>query len=224
MRVLDRIRIWAAPILTLVILGLVIALGLKTGFISRSTLVANKGWLSAMSSVVSAVAVLTTAVLAYLRFFRGRTFARRMNLTLDTVVLNAPYGGSLHTVVVHASNVGSAPVWEPRVQIEVTEFAAESHTRSYPLEATHRLAQRSKSDESLIDVLDSGETGDFMAQAMIKQEVWAVTYLVTLRSSTGEAWSTVRAVEAQGALHEQTQAISSPDRSKKRLGQAKNLG
>lgn len=152
MRLLDRVRIWAVPLLVIVVLGLAVAFAVKSGFISRSKLVANKGWLSVASGVVSAAAILTTAVLAYFKFFRGRTFARRAILTVDVTVLGAPYGGSLHTIVVQANNVGTAPIWEPRVQIEATELDTLGQTRSYLLQASYRLAGVSRSDRSLINV------------------------------------------------------------------------
>jgi len=203
MRLLDRVRIWAAPILALVVFGLAIAFAVKTGFISRSKLVANRSWLSLVSSIVSAAAILIAAALAYFKFFRGRTFAIRANLTVDVTVLGAPDGGSLHTIVVQADNVGTAPIWNPEVQIEVTELDTLGHTRSYLLRASYRLAGVSRSDRSLIDVLDSGEIADFVIQTMIGRKVWAVTYLVTLRSSAGDAWSTIRAVEGPGAPRQQ---------------------
>ncbi len=195
MRPHDRVRIWATPVLLLIVLILAAALALKTGFISRSKLVANKDWLSVVGSIVSASAILVTAFLAYFRFFRGRTFARRAILTVDITALGAPYGGSLHTVVVHINNVGTAPIWDPRVQIELTEIDSARRTQSRTFEAAYDLAGESSSDRALINVLDSGETTDFAGQTMINREVWAVTYLVTLRSASGDTWSTVRAVE-----------------------------
>src|ERR1700722_6438282 len=110
MRIRDHVRIWATPALLLIAIGLAIALAIKMHFISRSCLAANKDSLSAGSSVVSAGAILVTAVLAYFRFFRGRTFAKRAVLAVDVSVLTAPHGGSLHTIVTKISNVGTAPI------------------------------------------------------------------------------------------------------------------
>jgi hypothetical protein len=208
MRALDRARIWATPVLLLVVLALAAAFAVKIGFISRSKLVANKDWLSVGSAILSAAAILITALLAYFRFFRGRTFARRAVLTVDVTVLNAPYGGSLHTIVVHVNNVGTIPIWNPRIAIEVTEIDTAGGKWSSALEASYELAGASSSDRSLINVLDSDETTDFVAQTMINRKVWAVTYLVTLRSSSGDAWSTVRAVEAQGIPYLQLGGIN----------------
>lgn len=195
MRRRDRVRIWATPALLLIVIVLTVVFAVKTGFISRSKLVANKNWLSVASSIVSAGAILVTALLAYFRFFRGRTFARRALLTVDVTVLTAPCGDSLHTIVTKVSNVGTAPIWDPRVQIGVTEIDSEGRPRTRTLEATYQLAGGTSSSRASINVLDSGETTDFASQTMIERKVWAVTYLVTLRSAR-DAWTTVRAVEA----------------------------
>lgn len=62
------------------------------------------------SNLVSAAAILCTALLAYFRFFRGRTFARRAVLEVNITVLTAPYDGSLHTIVAKVTNVGTVPI------------------------------------------------------------------------------------------------------------------
>lgn len=196
MRIRDRVRIWATPVLLLTAICLAIALAVKMHYISRSELEANKDWLSTGATVVSAGAILVTAVLAYFRFFRGRTFASRAILEVDVTVLTAPHGGSLHTVVTKVSNVGTTPIWNPQVHLEITEMECVGSVNSRTLQAAYKLAGASPSDRNSINVLDSAETADFACQTMIGQDVWAVTYLVTLRSAGGDAWSTVRAVEA----------------------------
>lgn len=209
MRRRDRVRIWATPALLLVVIVLAVILTVKTGFISRSKLVANKDWLSVVSNIVSAGAILVTALLAYFRFFRGRTFARRAVLTVDVTVLTAPCGDSLHTIVTKVSNVGTAPIWDPRVEIGVTEIDGEGRSHTCTLEATYQLAGETYLSRASINVLDSGETTDFVSQKMIKRKVWAVTYLVALRSAR-DTWTTVRAVEAHNPLNAQARRTRLP--------------
>ena len=161
---------------------------------SRAKLTANKDWLGVAGGIVSSAAVLVTAVLAYFRFFRGRTFARRVDLAVDVTVLTGPDGDSLHTIVLRVSNVGTAPIWDPRVEVRMTELSRSGTTTSRTFEATYDLAGEAPEDHALVSVLDSGETTDFAAQAIVRQDIWAVTYLTTLRSSAKDAWSAVRAV------------------------------
>jgi hypothetical protein len=194
MRRLDRVRIWAAPVLLLIIVVLAVALAARGGLISRARLVANKDWLDVAGNLVSSAAILVTTFLAYFRFFRGRIFARRASLAVDVTVLTGPDGNSLHTIVLHVSNVGTAPIWEPRVQVKITELSRSGTTRFRIVEATYELAREASADRALISVLDSGEMTDFAAQATVGQDTWAVTYLATLRSSTKDAWSVVHAV------------------------------
>ena len=196
MRIRDRVRIWATPALLLIAIGLAVAVAVKMHIISRTQLQANQAWLSAGSSVVSAGAILVTAILAYFRFFRGRTFARRIVLAVEATVLTAPHGESLHTVTTKITNVGTVSIWNPQVQVEMTETSNSGDVKSRTLPATYKLAGPSRSPRGSISVLDSGETADFVCQTMVDRGIWAVTYLVTMRSTGGDAWSTVRAVEA----------------------------
>jgi hypothetical protein len=66
-------------------------------------------------------------------------------------------------------------------------------TKDRALQASYELADLRPSDRRTLSVMDSGETADFVCQTMVDREVRAVTYLVTLRASGGDAWSTVRA-------------------------------
>jgi hypothetical protein len=116
-----------------------VALAVKMHFISRPELSANRDWLSAGSSVVSAGAILVTSILAYFRFFRGRTFARRADLAIDVNVLTAPHGGSLHTIVAKVSNVGTTPIWHPQVQVKITETDNDGRVQTRTLEAAYDL-------------------------------------------------------------------------------------
>ena len=135
------------------------------------------------------------------RFVSYRRFGA--TLEVDVTVLDAPSDASLHTIVLHVSNVGTAPIWDPRVQVKITEIHGAGTTTPRMLEANYQLAGIRKSDRKLINVLDSDETTDFVAQTMVDQAVWAVTYLVTLRSSAGDAWSTVHSIEGHRALQPQ---------------------
>jgi hypothetical protein len=196
MRWRDRTRIWAVPVLVLVIVALAIALAVRGGLISPARLTANRGWLDVAGGIASSAAIVVSAFLAYFRFFRGRTFARRASLAIEVTVVTSPDGESLHTIVARVSNVGTAPIWDPRVQVLMTEFGRSGAARSRTLDAACDLAGETPADQKLVSVLDSGETTDFAAQAIIGRGTWAVTYLATLRSSAKDAWSGVCAVAA----------------------------
>jgi hypothetical protein len=211
MRRLDRVRIWAPPVLLLIIAALAVGLAARGGFISRARLTANKDWLDVTGTIVSSAAILVTAILAYFRFFRGRTYARRADLTLDVTVLTGPDGKSLHTIVLRVSNVGTAPIWDPRVQIRMTERSLSGTTETQTFEATYDIAGDTSADRTLVSVLDSGESTDFVAQALVGHDTWAITYLATLRSSAKDAWSAVRAV----AGHE-TEPAATPTATRRR--------
>lgn len=214
MRRLDRIRIWAPPVLLLVITALAATLAARSGLISRARLASNKDWLDVVGGVASSAAILVTAVLAYFRFFRGRIFARRASLAVDVTVLTGPDGGSLHTIVLHVSNVGTAPIWNPRVQIKITELSRSDTAVSRTVEATYELAGEAPTDRTLINVLDSGEMTDFAAQTIIGSDTWAVTYLLTLRSSAKDAWSAVHAVAGHEIVPQPPQRSLRTDRSR----------
>lgn len=199
MRARDRFHAWATPVLLLIILSLLIALGVKFHVLTRSAIRANKDWIPAASSAVSAASVLVTAVFAYFRFFRGRTFARRIDLAVEAAVLTGPHGHSLHTILVRARNIGTIPIWNPQVQVEVIETSGTRKATPRTLQAVYEVAGPSPSLRHTTNVLDSAEMADFACQTTISPDVWAVTYRVTLRSAGGDAWSTVHAVNAHDA-------------------------
>jgi hypothetical protein len=205
LRWFDRVRIWVAPVLLLVIAVLAAALAARSGLISRAGFVANKDWLDVAGNLTSSAVILVTAFLAYFRFFRGRTFARRASLAVDVTVLTGPDGNSLHTIVLHVSNIGTAPIWAPRVQVKITESRRSGNTKVRIVEATYDLVQEAPADRALVSVLDSGEITDFAAQASIGQDTWAVTYVATLRSSAKDAWSVVHAVPGHEAIPQSPQ-------------------
>jgi hypothetical protein len=183
----------------LIVIALSIALATKLGIGSRSKIVANSTLISAASSAVSAAAIFITALLAYFKFFRGRTFANRVVLTVDVTVLTGPDGNSLHTLVAKADNVGTVPIWDPKVQVEIIERNGAGSLPARAIEGKCQLTGVPDPERGRIGVLESGETANFSFQDMISQKVWAVTYLITLRSVRGDAWSTVHAVMAHNA-------------------------
>lgn len=85
MRRIDRLRIWATPVLLAVVTILALALARKVGVLSLDWLKSNKDALAAINSAVSIVAVLVASVLAYYRFFRGRTLATRADLSIESM-------------------------------------------------------------------------------------------------------------------------------------------
>ncbi|MGH3810482.1 MAG: hypothetical protein ACRDRU_28450, partial [Pseudonocardiaceae bacterium] len=91
----------------------------KFGILSLGWFKVNKDSLAAISSLCSAVVVVVTGTLAYYRFFRGRTFTTRVELSIDVDVIDDPENICLHSVTVSAKNIGTVTIWNPQLSVYV---------------------------------------------------------------------------------------------------------
>lgn len=187
-------RALATPVFSLILAILLCAYARKLGVLSTFWLASHKDALAAVNSVVSATAVLVAGVLAYYRFFRGRTFATRAELAIDVKLINGPESKLLHVITVSIKNVGTVTIWDPHPVIDLTmrhvDGTKTSATISDWYEAPDKVGESPR-----LSALDSGETGDFFTLQFFDSNIWAVTYAVTVSCATGDTWIKLRTVE-----------------------------
>ena len=191
---LNRCRMWATPVLAAVLALLLLAYGRKVGILSTPWLTSHKDALAAVSTALSAAGILLGGLLAYYRFFRGRTLSTRAELAIDVDVIPAPGAQLLHSVTVSVKNVGTVTIWEPRPVIEVMSRHADGTVSSFTIAKWFEMPDGDQGS-SRLSALDSGETADFFTQQLFEANVWAVTYAATITCSTGDSWTKLRAVE-----------------------------
>jgi hypothetical protein len=189
---------WATPVLSVVLAVLLLAYARKAGILSTVWLVAHKDALAAVSSAFSAAGILVGGILAYYRFFRGRTLATRAELAIAVSIIRSPGTQLLHSITVSIKNVGTVTIWEPQPIIEVTKWHTDGKSTSFTISTWYEVPD-ANADESLISALDSGESGDFFTQHLFEADVWAVTYAATVSCTTGDSWTKLTTVANRAA-------------------------
>ena len=176
-----------------VFIVLVFAYSIKHGLLSLAWLGQHKDALSAANSVASMAAIAVGGVLAYYRFFKGRTLATRADLSITTKVLRSSEQELWHIVTLTVKNVGNVAIWEPRPLIDVTVHNRDGSTGGFQIDKWYEAGGGGQGQK--VAVLDSGESSDFFTQQRFPITVWAVTYAATVRCASGDSWTKLSTFE-----------------------------
>jgi hypothetical protein len=178
----------------------------KAGILTLETLAANKDASAAASSLISAAAIVSGALLTYFRFFRGRTLSVRAEVTLDVDHIQAPDGSSLHAITLHVRNMGTVSIWDPTPRIAIYTHGAEGYQSRGVIERWHDPLQVDDR-RSRISVLDSAESATFFTHETYPSDVWAVTYIGAVACESGDVWKCAKTVVAAPTR----KAVTRPD-------------
>jgi hypothetical protein len=188
------VRSWLSPILTIVLNALVFAYGVKHQYLNWSWLAANKDTIAALNSLTGVAGIFVGGILAYYRFFRGRTFSTRAELTMNISVLKASADKFLHVLTLSIKNVGTVSIWNPQPIVKVSAHRGDGSVSAELVDNWYEAALATETSPRL-SVLDSGESCDFFMQRSFPEDVWAVTYSATVHCSTRDSWTKLATVE-----------------------------
>jgi len=191
------------PLLATLLIGLICAYAIVHHYLKWSWLNQNKDELAALNSLIGVAAILVGGVLAYYRFFRGRTFSTRAELAMKVDVLEIPTKGFLHVLTLSIKNVGTVSIWTPQPVVRVTAHR-EGTDDSVELVDNWYDATIGQGQSPRLSVLDSGESNDFFMHRTFSKDVWAVTYLATVGCSSGDSWTKLSTVENRVARAKET--------------------
>jgi hypothetical protein len=183
---LERHRDEILGILLLSVTALALANVLKGRSISLAWLKDNKDAITAATGIATTLLVFLGGIFSYYRFFRGRTFAARAELKLSVSVHPTTEDFHLHSIVAEIKNLGSMPIWDPQPTIWFTIHGPEGSTRNVIddwFDPPILSGQRSD-----LTVIESSETTSYFAQHKIPKAAWVVTYLMAIRSRSGDVW------------------------------------
>jgi hypothetical protein len=173
-----------------VCLVLVLVIGLaRHGYLTPDTLKNQKDAISAASSICTALVLAIGGTASYYRFFRGRTFSVRAELSLDATIIKSPQAYLLHVVIFSVKNAGTMAIWNPVPSISVQSETPKGSTRT---EIVGWLQESVGDDLPRKSVIDAGEIANFFFQHPVDPEVWAVTYIATVKSEEGDVWTTAK--------------------------------
>ncbi|SRR6266478_3153962 len=183
---LERHRGEILGILTLSVTALALANVLKERSISLTWLEDNKDAITAATGIATTLLVFLGGIFSYYRFFRGRTFAARAELKLSVSVHPTTEHFHFHSIVAEIKNLGTMPIWDPRPTIWFTTHGPEGSSRNV---IDDWFAPPSLSGQnSYLTVIESSETTSYFAQQKIPKTEWVVTYIMAVRSRSGDVW------------------------------------
>ena len=173
-------------ILSLSVAALALANVLKERSISVAWLKDNKDAITAATGIATTLLVFLGGVFSYYRFFRGRTFAARAELKLNVLVHATTEDFHLHSIIAEIKNLGSMPIWDPQPTIWLTIHGPEGSSRNVIDDWFDPPSPSGRGSD--LTVIESSETTSYFAQQKVPKTAWVVTYLMAIRSRSGDVW------------------------------------
>jgi len=166
------------PALVTIAAALVIGNLVRHGILTASRLGKNKDALAALQSATQIIILVLGGVFSYYRFFRGRIFISRADLTLTTGLVETP-DATVHAVTLELKNLGTTTIWQPKpsVTVRVRRSAQMWEYVDPPV---------FEADD--IIVVDSGETASFTTVFETAKTDSAVEISAQVRSMDNIVW------------------------------------
>lgn len=180
-----------AAIFFFLLLAYLVRLGLTLDWLRR-----NKDAISAAGTLVSAGAVLTAGTLAYYRYFKGRVFSTRAEISIASQVTASPDGQYLHSVEILFENIGTVTIWQPTIVLYIMARHRDGATSRAIIEDWNR-PEDERSSAAVQGVVDPGETALFFTERLFPEDIWCVRYTATVSSKAGDVWTAIRTVKNQ---------------------------
>jgi hypothetical protein len=143
---------------------------------------------------VSSGAVLTAGILAYIKYFRGRLFSTRAEVSIAGQVTPSPDGHYLHSVRILFENIGTVTIWRPTVTVYIMARRRDGSASRSEIAEWHS-PEGGDASTSVSGVVDSGETALFFTEQLFPADVWVVRYTATVQSKTGDVWTAIETME-----------------------------
>jgi len=160
-----------------------IAVILKEGIFSFDFLRLNKETVEVTTKVIETLILIVGSILAYFRFFKGRTLKPKLLIKSDCTVIKQE-NLLQHYIDVEVQNTGTVAIWNHRIEIIATIHGGEEQEVNVSNFA--KLPEDLKSDEHLIDV---GETSYEHAYLSVPSNAYAVTYQILVFDHNGTMWN-----------------------------------
>ena len=186
MKLFVRYRDTIVPLLVLLVAALLLANLVGHGILTASALAESKDALSALQSAVQVIFIILGAVFSYYRFFRGRTFISRADVTVNVSVIETTGEANLHWVSIELKNLGTVSIWDPRPLLTVHLFGPDGVSSESWADWREALAGGDASPT--YSVVDSGETASFTTYHNVSKTVWAAVYESFVTDADGVKW------------------------------------
>ena len=183
---LTRNRETIIPLLIVLIVLLIVAILIKHQFFTLSGLAVNKDALAALSSALSIIVLSVGGLFSYYRFFKGRTFYARAELTILITIIDTPEDFNIYAVTLIIKNIGTLSIWDPTPVIKIYEQGPGGTTSQ--IWDNWLESAIPDNEEEMLAVIDSGESASFFNQHRVRKDIWGVHYAAFIRSHSGDVW------------------------------------
>jgi hypothetical protein len=172
---------WALPGLLLLVSVLGSAYLFKSNYISKEAIKADKDFYTAISSLATLSVFAIGGALSYIRFFKGRTLAAKMNLGLKSGMISGP-ANNLHWLELEMTNTGSVTVWHYKIRIKAILMKGDY---TCACDIADFISPPEEAGEVLVDV---GESAYEQAYIVVPKEVDAVTLQAIVIDKYRHVW------------------------------------
>ena len=169
------------------VIALFAGIGLfRRGYMSVTHLAPYKDALAALSSLLNIGLVALASVFSYLRFFAGRTFARRADVSINVIVAAAIDKSHLHAISLTIKNIGNLTIFEPEMSLLAIDYFTDGSKRESKVE--NWVTNDQFASEVIVSLIDAGEECCFLASRKTETAIWATTYAAVVRDQSGNVW------------------------------------
>jgi hypothetical protein len=165
-------------------IGFTLIAAMASVYIGRESGTTRRDALDAFQGFTEIAVLIGAAILSYDKFFRGRAFVSRADLTLSVTVIDTNSSSYLHAVLVTVKNVGTSTIWNPVPQMRLQCLESETDAT---VGAWHEIRLCAESAAANA-VIDSGERVMFCTTYNIPKTCYAVQYEAIVTESAGLAW------------------------------------
>lgn len=146
----------------------------------------NSTAINALNAIIAVFGFVSALALAYVRFFAGKLFARRVQLELVCSAECISDSISLHLIGVSIHNPGALSVYIDDICVNITQYdkkciATTSNIRSFECITEHIKSPRDFR-------VDPGLTTTIPASIVVYNDTKVVVYEAVVRDTTGGVW------------------------------------
>jgi hypothetical protein len=162
----------------------------KYGYINFKILKDNKDSIDAIGTIITSTILVIGAIASYYRFFRGRTFSVKADLSIDVTIHESGNESYIHSIKIELANLGAFPIWNVEVAIEAYNHIDNGKLSLINVELW-KPEHKSINENETVDVIYSGEKSQYIAFNKVSKNIKVVTYFARVKSKKNAIWSKV---------------------------------
>lgn len=164
----------------IIILLLILANLFKYNYFSLLMFAQNKDAITTLTSIISTIILIISALATYYRFFRGRIFSTRVEIELKVSLHLINKETVLQAIEIEITNIGGFSIWEPSVSLSAYKHNLNGELSS-PIAVNIWGSPSNEERQESVIVAHPQEKIHFYAFQKIPTKTTIVTYVTTVR-------------------------------------------